>query len=63
MVDAKITHAEASGAQLLLGGDMGCLLNIAGRISREGKTLDVRHFAEVLAGKIYDPAIGKGDET
>lgn len=63
MVDAKITHAEASGAQLLLGGDMGCLLNIAGRISREGKTLEVRHFAEVLAGEIDDPAIGKGDET
>jgi L-lactate dehydrogenase complex protein LldE len=63
MVDAKIANAEASGAQLLLGGDMGCLLNIAGRISREGKTLEVRHFAEVLAGEIDDAAIGRGDKT
>ena len=62
MVDAKIANAEASGAQLLLGGDMGCLLNIAGRISREGKALEVRHFAEVLAGEIDDPAIARGDK-
>ena len=63
MVDAKIANAEASGAQLLLGGDMGCLVNIAGRISREGKTLEVRHFAEVLAGEIDDAAIGRGDKA
>ena len=36
MVDDKIAHIEASGAGTVLGGDLGCLLNIAGRIKRRG---------------------------
>ncbi len=63
MVDAKLANAEATGARLLLGGDMGCLLNIAGRASRENKKLQVRHVAEVLAGELSQPPIGRGDET
>jgi L-lactate dehydrogenase complex protein LldE len=62
MVDAKVANAEASGAQVLLGGDMGCLLNIAGRASRENRQLEVRHVAEVLAGELSQPAIGRGEE-
>jgi L-lactate dehydrogenase complex protein LldE len=63
MVDAKIAHAEATGAELLLGGDMGCLLNIAGRASRQGKPLQVRHIAEVLAGDMDDAAIGQVESS
>ena len=33
----------------LLAGDMGCLLNMAGRLAREGSPVKVRHVAEVLA--------------
>lgn len=62
MVDTKLAKAEATGATLLLGGDMGCLLNIAGRASREGKALEVRHVAEVLAGELAGPAIGVGEK-
>jgi L-lactate dehydrogenase complex protein LldE len=62
MVDAKLTSAEASGAGTLLGGDMGCLLHIAGRARRLGKPLHVRHIAEVLAGELDAGAIGEGDE-
>jgi L-lactate dehydrogenase complex protein LldE len=40
----------ASGADTLLAGDLGCLLNIAGRLRREGSPVHVRHVAEVLAG-------------
>jgi L-lactate dehydrogenase complex protein LldE len=35
---------------LLLAGDLGCLLNLAGRLSRETSHIQVRHIAEVLAG-------------
>jgi L-lactate dehydrogenase complex protein LldE len=39
---------------------MGCLLNMAGRLSRNGASIEVRHVAEVLAGMTSDtPAIGK----
>ena len=50
-----------SGADTLLGGDLGCLLNIAGRIKREGRATKVFHTAEVLAGMADVAAIGDGD--
>lgn len=49
MVDEKIKHIESTGAELLIGSDMGCLMNIGGRLRREGKNIAVRHVAEVLA--------------
>ena len=48
-------------AQLLLAGDMGCLLNMAGRLKRQGSPIRVRHVAEVLAGMAAGPAIGEAD--
>lgn len=60
MVDAKADSVLATGARLLLGGDMGCLMNIAGRLQRRGAAIEVRHVAEVLAGTTADsPAIGE----
>jgi L-lactate dehydrogenase complex protein LldE len=60
MVSDKIADIVASGADTILAGDLGCLLNIAGRLSREGQTIKVRHIAEVLAGIANDlPAIGQ----
>ncbi len=50
MVSDKTRNITESGADLLLAGDMGCLLNMAGRLSREGSKVAVRHVAEVLAG-------------
>ena len=50
MVTDKVANIEASGAEVLLGGDLGCLLNIAGRLHRLGKPQRVFHVAEVLAG-------------
>jgi L-lactate dehydrogenase complex protein LldE len=57
-----LDNALASGAKILAGGDMGCLMNIAGRASRLGKSLEVRHVAELLAGDINGPAIGEGEQ-
>jgi L-lactate dehydrogenase complex protein LldE len=60
MVAEKAADIEATEAELLLAGDMGCLLNMAGRLSRDGAPVEVRHVAEVLAGMTRDtPAIGK----
>lgn len=49
MVDDKIKHVEATGANLLIGADLGCLMNIGGRLRRVGKDIQVMHVAEVLA--------------
>ncbi|WP_142849374.1 (Fe-S)-binding protein [Telmatospirillum sp. J64-1] len=63
MVDAKVADIEATGAEMVLAGDMGCLLNIAGRLKRQGKEIEVRHVAEVLAGMTGDaPGIGEKDD-
>lgn len=59
MVTDKAALATQTGAQVLLGGDMGCLMNIAGRLSRAGSAIEVRHIAEVLADDLTTPAIGK----
>ena len=60
IVEKKTAHISASDAPCLLAGDLGCLMNMAGKLSREGKDIEVRHVAEVLAGMGDDPAIGKG---
>lgn len=49
MVADKVADIAATGADTLLCGDMGCLLNMAGKLSRLGKPVRVRHVAEVLA--------------
>ncbi|MBI1775609.1 MAG: (Fe-S)-binding protein [Proteobacteria bacterium] len=49
-----------TGADTLLAGDMGCLMNMAGTLKREGSAIAVRHVAEVLAGMTEEPAIADG---
>ncbi len=56
MVSDKAADVVATGADTLLAGDLGCLLNMAGRLSREGQGVRVRHVAEVLAGMTGDVA-------
>ena len=58
MVSDKAADIEASGADTLLAGDMGCLLNMAGKLSRRGRAIRVRHVAELLAGMTDTPPIG-----
>lgn len=49
LVDDKVDHVLETGADLLVGLDMSCLMNIEGRLRRRGARLRVRHLAEVLA--------------
>ena len=59
MVTEKANDIAATEADTLLAGDMGCLLNMAGKLSRQGRVVRVRHVAEVLAGMAGEaPPIG-----
>jgi len=58
IVGKKAAAVAATGAGLLLAGDLGCLMNMAGKMQRAGAGIEVRHVAEVLAGMTDEPAIG-----
>ncbi len=61
MVNAKVDDVLATGADTLLANDLGCLINIAGRLNRRGSPVKVRHIAEVLANMTEGPPIGGCD--
>lgn len=48
MVDEKVSCIEGIHAEYIIGADPGCLMNIGGRIERNGKPIKVMHIAEVL---------------
>lgn len=61
MVSDKARDVAATGAGTLLAGDLGCLMNMAGKFTRDGVDVKVRHVAEVLAGMAGAvPPIGRG---
>jgi L-lactate dehydrogenase complex protein LldE len=57
ILDAKLNNILDTEADTLLAGDLGCLMQIAGGLSREQAKIEVRHVAEVLAGMTDTPAI------
>ncbi len=59
IVTAKTDNILASGAGTLLAGDLGCLMNMAGKLQRRGAEVEVRHVAEVLADMTEQPPIGE----
>ncbi len=59
IVERKTADIGASGATTLLAGDLGCLMNMAGKLKRQGSPIRARHVAEVLAGMADGPAIGE----
>jgi L-lactate dehydrogenase complex protein LldE len=59
IVERKTERIAETGAETLLAGDLGCLLNMAGKLKREGRATKSRHVAEVLAGMADGPAIGE----
>lgn len=62
MADDKLDDAVATGAAIVAGGDLGCLLHLAGRARRRGVDLEFRHVAELLVGEPRGPGIGDGRE-
>jgi L-lactate dehydrogenase complex protein LldE len=63
IVGKKAANIAATGASLLLAGDLGCLMNMAGKLQRDGIAIEARHVAEVLAGTTQEPAIGARDSA
>jgi L-lactate dehydrogenase complex protein LldE len=59
MVQKKVDHVAGARPDVLLAGDLGCLLNMAGKLKRQGSGIAVRHVAEVLAGETRDAPIGE----
>ena len=60
MVDRKSAALTAPNPDVIVGADLGCLLNIAGKLKRDGKSVAVRHVAELLADDATSRAIGEG---
>jgi L-lactate dehydrogenase complex protein LldE len=60
MLEKKLKNIVSSGADTLIAGDLGCLMNMAGKLKREGSAIKVRHVAEVLAGDFETPPIAEG---
>lgn len=51
MAADKCAAIIASGADAVVSADLGCLLNIGGRLQRMGSPIKAVHIAEVLAGE------------
>jgi L-lactate dehydrogenase complex protein LldE len=46
----KVADIQDTGADRVLAGDMGCLLNISAALKRAGSKIEATHVAEILAG-------------
>lgn len=51
MVKEKVRHISDANPDYLIGADISCLINIGGRISREGKPVQVMHIVDVLLSR------------
>jgi L-lactate dehydrogenase complex protein LldE len=49
MMEAKLRNVEASGAEAVVAGDAGCLMNIGGGLRKAGSSVRAMHLIEVLA--------------
>jgi L-lactate dehydrogenase complex protein LldE len=48
MLDRKLADIDASGAQVVAGSDVSCLMHIGGGLHRRGSAVRVMHVAEIL---------------
>jgi L-lactate dehydrogenase complex protein LldE len=51
MLRRKLDSIEASGAAVVVGTDVSCLMHIGGGLRRRGRAVTVKHLAEILAGE------------
>jgi L-lactate dehydrogenase complex protein LldE len=51
ILDKKIENIEASGADFVVACDASCLMQIGGRLSRNGSKIKPKHIAEILASQ------------
>lgn len=63
MVDEKIRHIEETKAEVLVGADASCLMNIGGRMRRLGKPVKVMHIAQILNSHQEEEAAHHANES
>src|SRR6266542_573546 len=51
MLETKVRNIQASGAEVIVAGDAGCLMNIAGGLRKAGSPVRALHLADVLAAR------------
>lgn len=67
MAEDKLANARSVSPHYLIGGDLSCLLHLAGKAQRQQAegldtaTVEIRHVAELLAGMLDTPAINNSD--
>jgi L-lactate dehydrogenase complex protein LldE len=59
IVSEKADNIEAAKPDVLLAGDLGCLMNMSGKLKRRDSAISSRHVAEVLAGMTRHGPIGE----
>jgi L-lactate dehydrogenase complex protein LldE len=59
----KSAAVASAAPDLLVSGELGCLMNIAGTLSREGSSIPCRHVAELLAGEMSAPPIAQPSQA
>jgi L-lactate dehydrogenase complex protein LldE len=52
ILDQKIEAIERAGVNAVVAGDASCLMQIGGRLSRNGSKVRVMHLAELLASTV-----------
>lgn len=57
ILEAKTARIRAAKPDCVVAGDLGCLMNIAGKLSRQDAGIEVRHVAELLAGETSGPSL------
>ncbi len=63
MVTEKMNDVIATGADILISADMGCLMNIGGKFNRDGKPIKIMHIAEVLNSNVDLNRLQKRNEV
>lgn len=59
MVSEKAEHVAETQAEVLVGLDMGCLMNIGGRLQFEGRQVRTMHLAELLCEGVFGKEGGR----
>ncbi|MBX3070506.1 MAG: LUD domain-containing protein [Thermomicrobiales bacterium] len=54
LMDRKLDAAEQTGARLLVTDNQGCIMHLRGGVDAEGRTIEVKHIAEIVAARLTE---------
>lgn len=52
LMDRKLDNAQATGAMVVVTDNQGCIMHLRGGVDAEGRPMQVRHIAELLAERV-----------